>query len=246
MAKSSSIFALWEGLHAGNICPMQIATNTLLKTILAATATFAAVAAHASCWEAASQDYGIPVNVLKAVAKTESGFNKNAMNTNSDGSHDIGMMQINSSWLPTLQKFSIDETSLKDACINLKVGAWILSNNAKRFGWNWNAIGAYNVGCAKLSAAKCEQRRSKYAWKIYDALHKVAALEGRGAPVVAYESATRFTNAVSHVSNAPANGRFMVVSLNTPLATPRSLATANVDDEAPGGFMNYADERNDE
>ena len=121
--------------------------------VLAGIAALATIsAANATCWEAASKDYGIPVDVLKAVAKTESGFNASARNKNANGSTDIGLMQINSVWLPKLKSYGIDEVALTDACTNLKVGAWILSGNAKSLGWNWRDIGAYNVGCRGLKA----------------------------------------------------------------------------------------------
>ena len=141
---------------------MQNATKNFLLIALSGLAFSAPIAAKATCWEATSESYGIPVNVLKAVAKTESGFNAKARNGNSNGSHDVGIMQINSSWLPKLKKYGVTEDSLHDACTNIKVGAWILSNNAKKLGWNWNAIGAYNVGCAKLDKAECDRRRNQY------------------------------------------------------------------------------------
>lgn len=152
--------------------------NTLQKLLLVTLVCIIPHSAFATCWEAASETYGIPVQVLVAIAKTESGFNTEATNKNTDGSHDIGLMQINSSHLPLLEKYGINETSLKDGCTNLKVGAWILSNNAKRLGWNWNAIGAYNVGCGRLDPTECEQRRMRYAWKIYNALNSIGAGQG--------------------------------------------------------------------
>ncbi|MBK6639109.1 MAG: lytic transglycosylase domain-containing protein [Rhodocyclaceae bacterium] len=155
---------------------MQNATTFMAKAAGAIGLLALLSTANATCWEAASVDYGIPVEVLKAVAKTESGFNPRAKNVNANASVDHGLMQINDSWLPTLKAYGIDQTSLADACTNLKVGAWILSNNAKRLGWNWNVIGAYNVGCKALSAAECQRRRNVYAWKIYKALNKVAVL----------------------------------------------------------------------
>lgn len=134
--------------------------------------------AQASCWDQASNAYGIPVSVLKAVAKTESAFNPKARHQNEKGlGYDIGFMQINSAWLPTLAKYGIDEIALNDACTNLNVGAWILANNARRLGWSWDAIGAYNVGCAKLTAKECDRRRAQYAWKIHAAMKQVARLD---------------------------------------------------------------------
>lgn len=232
---------------------MHYATKTLLLTTITAAAIAAPVMAYATCWEAASQGYGIPEKVLKAVAKTESGFNVNAVNRNKNGSHDIGIMQINSAWLPTLEKYGINEESLKDACTNVKVGAWILSNNAKKLGWNWNAIGAYNVGCAKLAAAECDRRRSQYAWKIHTALNQVTDIRTQ-APVravLSYDhSATSASNKVVRTGDevSPVK-KIMVVQLgNSPSIV--QVASANIELQprglSVGGFLNYEEVQDDE
>lgn len=232
---------------------MQNATKNLLLTALAGIAIAVPVAASATCWEAASKDYGIPIDVLKAVAKTESNFNPKAVNKNTNGSYDIGMMQINSVWLPKLEAFGVTETSLHDACTNLKVGAWILSSNAKKLGWNWNAIGAYNVGCAKLNSAECDRRRNQYAWKVHTALHKVSDIKAPMATAMAanYEQgATLASNRVIRGSgNASAPKKIMVIQLGDNESSmklakyegPTDLSGVNVD-----SFMNYAGEQDDE
>ena len=148
-------------------------TTSLLPIALALIIVGSANTAQGACWEEAAHAYNIPVAVLKAVAQTESHSRPGATHRNADGSQDIGLMQINSTWLPSLAQYGIQEKELKDACTNLKVGAWILARNAIRLGWNWNAIGAYNVGCARLERRECERRRSTYAWKIHQALKAV-------------------------------------------------------------------------
>lgn len=230
---------------------MQNAIGNLLLTSLTTAAITLSCGANASCWEAASESYGIPVKVLKAVAKTESGFNDKAINRNKNGTHDIGLMQINSGWLPTLEKYGITEDSLKDSCTNIKVGAWILSNNAKKLGWNWNAIGAYNVGCAKLDSTECDRRRNNYAWKIHAALNRAGEIDGR-APVVLAPSyggeATRMSAAAmrgSEVSAAPK--KIMMIQIAS--VAPSVVAPAEYVPEKTmtvGGFLNYAEERDDE
>jgi len=51
------------------------------------------------------------------------------------------------------------------------VGAWILANNMLQHGGlSWTAVGAYNVGCLKLSKEECERRRNTYSWRVYRAL----------------------------------------------------------------------------
>ncbi len=133
-----------------------------------------APAAHAGfCFKEAASIYAVPENVLRAIAKQESNFRADAVNRNKDGSTDIGVMQINSGWLGDLAAYGISEKELREPCTNIKVGAWILSKNAQQLGWNWNAIGAYNVGCKRLSKDECAARRNSYAWKIHHALKRV-------------------------------------------------------------------------
>lgn len=97
------------------------------------------------CFDQAAARYSIDKKILKAIAKTESNFNAKVISKpNSNMSVDIGMMQINSSWLPTLSKFGIGQNHLLDACTNIHVGAWILANNFSTYGRTWKAIGAYN------------------------------------------------------------------------------------------------------
>jgi soluble lytic murein transglycosylase-like protein len=122
---------------------------------------FALLANPASaCWEEAAAHYGVNPYLLYAIAKTESGLNPNAINrSNRNGTYDIGLMQINSSWLPTLKKHGIDEKQLYDPCTSIQVGAWILAQNMRRMGTTWEAVGAYNARDAAL--------RIKYAWKVY-------------------------------------------------------------------------------
>jgi soluble lytic murein transglycosylase-like protein len=114
--------------------------------------------AHA-CWEQVANWYGVNVHLLYAIAKTESNLNPSAKNHNKNGSYDIGLMQINSSWLPILKKYGIDESRLGDPCVNLQVGAWILSQNMQRMGPTWEAVGAYNARNPKL--------RIEYARRVY-------------------------------------------------------------------------------
>ncbi len=153
---------------------MKAAYRLLFVTSLLSTGS-----ASATCWDETSVEYGIPANVLKAIAKVESNFNAKAVRKpfvagNKDGSYDVGLVQINSSHFAKLEReFGITERHLYDGCTNLKVGAWILADNIRRLGWNWNAIGAYNAGCARISKELCTKLRLTYANKVYAALQKL-------------------------------------------------------------------------
>lgn len=113
----------------------------------------------AACWEEAAARYGVNPYLLYAIAKTESGLNPKAMNRNKNGTYDLGLMQINSSWFRTLRKYGIEEQHLLDPCTSIHVGAWILAQNIRRMGNSWEAVGAYNSSKPDI--------RLRYAQKVY-------------------------------------------------------------------------------
>jgi len=98
-----------------------------------------------ACWEEAATRYQVNSTLLVAIARTESGLNPVAIGRNTNGSRDIGLMQINSAWLPTLSRYGITERDLFDPCTSIHVGAWILASNIQRLGYTWDAVGAYNT-----------------------------------------------------------------------------------------------------
>ena len=122
------------------------------------------LAGNAACFDEAAARYRIPVDLLRAISKVESSGKFNAINVNKNGSKDLGHMQINSSWLPTLKKYGITQENIMNPCINTHVGAWVLAGNIKRLGYNWDAIGAYN--------AVTPSKRQIYARKIAAVLNK--------------------------------------------------------------------------
>ena len=106
-----------------------------------------------ACWMKAATRYQVNPTLLHAIARTESGVNSRAVGYNRNGSRDIGLMQINSGWLPTLARHGITEQDLFDPCTNLRVGAWILAHNFARLGYTWEAVGAYNAVSADARRA---------------------------------------------------------------------------------------------
>ena len=137
-------------------------------TWIAAIGLVASVSAHA-CWEEAGTRYGVSPQLLYAIARTESSLNPQAIGRNRNGSRDIGLMQINSAWLPALAALGIGECELLEPCTNIQVGAWILAGNVQRLGYTWDAVGAYN--------AESPARRRAYAERVYR--HVVATSTAR-------------------------------------------------------------------
>jgi soluble lytic murein transglycosylase-like protein len=142
----------------------------MLKTLIAILFFAQTYFAHAgekspleinNCWLEAGARYHIDPWLLYSVAWVESRHNSKALNWNKNGTVDMGMMQINSIHLTELEKYGITSRELADPCMSIHVGAWILSQNFQRIGFNWQAIGAYNAGAYML--------RLKYATKVYAA-----------------------------------------------------------------------------
>jgi soluble lytic murein transglycosylase-like protein len=111
----------------------------------------------AFCFEEAGQKFGVSPQLLWAIAKTESHFNPAAINYNRNGSFDYGLMQVNSSWYGALghERWM----RLGDACYNVQVGAWILSQCVRLYGYTWAAVGCYN--------AITKDKRAAYANRVY-------------------------------------------------------------------------------
>lgn len=117
-----------------------------------------------TCFLNAAKKYNIPVELLIAIASIESNYNPDVINYNSNGTYDIGIMQINSNWFNKLQqRYKISQTELKNPCQNIMVGAWILSQNINKYGFTWTAIQKYNGYNINL----------KYSKKTYNKLIKI-------------------------------------------------------------------------
>lgn len=85
----------------------------------------------ATCIFLASQTYGVPPAVLVGILHVEGGKVGQQVR-NSNGTYDLGPMQINTIWMPELARhWQVPQSTAKrwvrdDGCINVAVGAWIL------------------------------------------------------------------------------------------------------------------------
>src|SRR5438067_7172777 len=117
---------------------------------IASTAIFALSLAPnfaSACWEQAGQRYGMSPQLLYAMARVESSLNPAAVNNSHrkrTGTYDSGLMQINSSHLPTRARHGIQEADLYDPCTNIHVGAWLLAGGVARRGVRSVGVGAHN------------------------------------------------------------------------------------------------------
>ena len=123
---------------------------------------------YGDCLLEAANHYQVSPDLINAIIKTESNHQIDAINVNTRGSEDVGLMQINSEWLPRIKKLGYDRSSLFDPCTNITVGTWILAQEVQRFGYTWIAVGAYNAGPSKKQAL----RRERYATRVYNNLSR--------------------------------------------------------------------------
>lgn len=124
--------------------------------------------ANEACFAEAASTHDVPAEVLQAIAQVESKNDPGAVNHNRNGTVDLGLMQINSSWLPKLKaRFGVTKAKLLDACTNIHIGAWILSSNLTRYRELWRAVGAYH--------SPTPRRREAYARKVFAVLAAQAA-----------------------------------------------------------------------
>jgi len=121
-----------------------------------------------ACWDEAAARYQVNSALLYAIAQTESGLDPLAIGRNRDGSRDIGLMQINSAWLPTLATYGISERDLFHPCTSIHVGAWVLARNFHQLGYTWDAVGAYNAVSPGLRRAYAEKVR-RNLWNAMEA-----------------------------------------------------------------------------
>ncbi len=123
--------------------------------------------AQAFCFSEQEGIYGINSKLLQSIAETESNLNTKVIHKNHDGSFDIGLMQINSSWIGPM---GLDQQRLiSDPCYNVSTGARILSTCIEKHGYTWEAVGCYN--------AVSKGKRTIYSWKIYNKLKKYGKLQ---------------------------------------------------------------------
>lgn len=127
-------------------------------------------AGQIECVQLAADKYGLPVSLIEAILEVEGGRVGQAVH-NSNGSVDLGPMQINSVWLPRLADYGITREQLQyDRCINILVGSWILASQLKiaknmegpvqrRIWWG---IGAYH--------SRTPEHNMKYSIKVWQAL----------------------------------------------------------------------------
>jgi soluble lytic murein transglycosylase-like protein len=121
-------------------------------------------ATAADCFDLASRYQGINSTVLRAIAMMENPRCDARISKNTNGSVDVGCMQINSVHFTELARHGVLPADLLDQCKNIYVGAWHYKKMVRKYGNTWKAIGAYHSETPHL--------RDRYAQGVYRILQK--------------------------------------------------------------------------
>ncbi len=79
------------------------------------------------CINQAATEYQVPAALIMAIIQVEGGSTGLAM-PNTNGTFDLGVMQINTTWASTFEQKGYTISDIQDdACKNVEVGTWILS-----------------------------------------------------------------------------------------------------------------------
>ena len=112
-------------------------------------------ATFAACLLLSAQTHSVPAAVLIGIMRVEGGhIGQQVLNTN--GSYDLGPMQVNTTWLPELaHNWGVDQPTAyrwvrDDGCTNVDVAAWILRRNIDQTGYLVGGIRNYHSATPAL------------------------------------------------------------------------------------------------
>jgi soluble lytic murein transglycosylase-like protein len=112
-----------------------------------------------ACMVAAASAYHLPVHALPAIQAAEGGY-IGAARADADGSYDLGLMQVNTQWIPplaramNLQPQIVAVRLILNPCFNIAAAAAILHGYVEETHGNmWQAIGDYHSHTPGLNTA---------------------------------------------------------------------------------------------
>ncbi|MGH8159369.1 MAG: lytic transglycosylase domain-containing protein [Rhodanobacter sp.] len=141
----------------GVFCSWMVATGPVL-----------AASPRDQCIAGASKHYQVHQDIIRAVLRTEGG-SVGRVSWNSNGTYDIGPMQINSSHLAELAHYGITEAVLlKNECLNVYIGTWMIKKEIVSAPDLWTGLGNYHSHSSTYNA--------DYQWKVWRRLQQVRML----------------------------------------------------------------------
>lgn len=133
--------------------------------------------ALAACLMLASQAYDVPPAVMVGIMHVEGGKVGQQVGPNINGTFDLGPMQVNTRWLPTLASaWKVDKkTALRlvrdDGCVNVRVAAWILRQKIDEAGSLYKGIAYYHSATPGIG--------TRYAAKVIGVMKKKGLIKDK-------------------------------------------------------------------
>lgn len=166
------------------IHPLSLVVLILVGLLVTVRADAASGYPYQSCFELASRMHHVPMDVLLAVAETESGWNPDARS--SANAH--GIMQIQ--WPDTARHLGITRVAeLYNPCLNIELGARYLRELLDASGGDLSrALAAYNYGPSRIASEKALPAGAvRYLGRVNGARERIRHRRG-GHPEVAARS----------------------------------------------------------
>lgn len=105
------------------------------------------------CIERASSTYGVPYQDIVALMRNEGGRPGTAAR-DSNGTTDLGPMQVNTCHLPFLARYGYHYQTLRNSgCANVMAGTWVFARCLYQTGSLLAAAACYNAGVRDMPAA---------------------------------------------------------------------------------------------
>src|ERR1700688_2460150 len=105
------------------------------------------------CSISASAAYGLPANIVLAVADMEGG-RPGQWVRNANGTYDVGLLQFNTDYLKTLARYGITTTAVAaDNCYPYQLAAWRLRQHIQQdAGDLWTRVADYHSRTPRFNA----------------------------------------------------------------------------------------------
>jgi soluble lytic murein transglycosylase-like protein len=143
----------------------------MLKYLRFAVILLLPAVSHAHCFDYASRQFDIDIDIIRAIATAESSMRADVINVNTNKSIDVGLMQINTIHRNEIKKVGLEVQDLLEPCTNVIVGTWLLDSAIKRANGDiWQGVGYYHSGTKALQV--------KYISRVKIAYKKI--LRGKG------------------------------------------------------------------
>lgn len=124
----------------------------------------------AMCLFLAAHHYDVPPAVLYGIYQVEGGRAGQEVGPNTNGTYDLGPMQINTVWMDTLAKqWGVPRATARkwvrdDECVNVGVSAWILRQKIDETGSLAKGIAHYHSATPHIG--------SRYKFRVIDAMQR--------------------------------------------------------------------------